>query len=305
MTAALGQLRFTIASLIAGFAPGTALQMLHDAALDACEEYGRYDLESLTPAQRDVVARDRDNALAEIGDAADAPMNTWNAAHPDEPQVWLPMILGDGGIGFDAPRCMFYRSDLMTNPASRTAWYEEAGVDEAHLGRVDPEAVEHAREYAPIEEAQETASVGAGGAMSGMMLGALLGPVGMVPGAVIGGVLAVAETDQGQRIIAATPGGEAVVNAMRAVGSAVTAIPEAIVQALPDLPGLPFSSGIQPQTHVVLSTVAAALGGIVGLGVAAMLGATAPWRIGVASAGAIAVGGGAWSGLSGYVREAA
>lgn len=148
MSAALGQLQFTIATLIKGFAPGTALQMLHDSALDACIEYGKYDLEILTPAQRDLVLRDRNQWLDEVGAASEAPAAAWNAAHPNEPQVWPRMVMGDGPRPL---RCQFYSSGLTEFPAERTRWFDEAGIDE--LGRVDPESLEHVRRVVVAGEA--------------------------------------------------------------------------------------------------------------------------------------------------------
>lgn len=141
MTAALGQLRLTIATLIKGFAPGTALQMLHDAAADACLNFQGFDLDWLTPEQGDVVRRDLERTLGEIGAASIEPAERWNEAHPNEPEVWPTMVMGDGAAG---KRCQFYRSDLMENPDAREEWFDQAGLE--GLGAVDLETLAHAHE---------------------------------------------------------------------------------------------------------------------------------------------------------------
>lgn len=138
MTAALGQLRFTIATLIKGLAPGTALQMLHDAAADACLEHEKYP-DDLSAAQREVVDRDLERTLGEIEAAAIEPAAKWSAAHPNEPQVWPTMIAGRGPRG--AP-CGFYSTGLMEFPEERTAWFDQADLD--YLSAVDPETLAHA-----------------------------------------------------------------------------------------------------------------------------------------------------------------
>ena len=138
MSTALAGLRFNIATLIQGFAPGTALQMLHDAALDACLEHEKYP-DDLPAAQRAVVDGDLERTLGEIEAAAVEPAAKWNAAHPNEPQVWPTMIAGRGP---GQSPCAFYSSGLMEFPEERTAWFDQAGLE--GLGAVDPETLERA-----------------------------------------------------------------------------------------------------------------------------------------------------------------